>query len=227
MYKTYAVCYDQFYRMKEYAKESEFLNRLLSKYQVNKVLDVGCGTGTHLSHLARYGYKCEGLDLNEDMLAVAKKKHKGTFHLADMRNFNLKRKYDAIVAMFGVFNHNLDIDDGLKTLVQLKNHLQPNGILALDLYQPQQKSGEKLDSSDEVQRHIRWKVNKKTQIVESAVRFFERTKIAEEKFLLKIYPIPLVKQFLQEAGFKDVQLYDNYTFDPGTSKSKNLIVVAR
>ena len=225
MYKTYAAHYDRFYQSKDYAKETSFLHQLLAKYQVHSILDVGCGTGTHLSNLEHCGYACEGIDLNIEMLEIAKTKVKGQVSQADMRNFNLKSRYDAIISMFAVFNHNLDVNDARRTLMCFQDHLALNGILVLDLYNPQ-SSGKKMNSYEGITRVMEWHLNTETQLCESLVSFTEGDKTYDEKFPLKIYPIALIKQLLTEAGFTSLQFYDNYTFDEGTSKSKNLIVAA-
>jgi ubiquinone/menaquinone biosynthesis C-methylase UbiE len=67
MYKTYASSYDRFYQSKDYEKETHFLDKIFSQNQVSTVLDVGCGTGSHLSKLAQYGYIGYGIDLNASL----------------------------------------------------------------------------------------------------------------------------------------------------------------
>ncbi len=225
MYKTFATYYDHFYRTKDYEKETCFLKHLLSEYHVHTILDVGCGTGTHLSKLEQSGYACEGIDLNTEMVEIAKTKHKGTIFQADMRTFQLNRRYDAIISMFAVFNHNLDMNDARSTLIQIRNHLNPNGVVILDLYNPQ-SSGKKVDSYEGITRTMEWRLNTEIQVCESIVKFIEGDKACEEQFLLKIYSIPLLKKLFEDAGFTHIKLYDNYTFNEGSPLSKNLIVVA-
>jgi SAM-dependent methyltransferase len=67
MYKTYASYYDRFYQTKDYEKETCFLDKIFSQNQIKTVLDVGCGTGSHLSKLTQYGYDGEGIDLNAEI----------------------------------------------------------------------------------------------------------------------------------------------------------------
>lgn len=121
MYKTYAKYYDQFYERKNYENETHFLHELLSKHHVHTILDVGCGTGTHLSKLELLNYTCEGIDLNHEMIEIAKMKLRGNVTQADMTHFNLNKQFDAVISMFAVFNHNITLKDASKTLHQLKN----------------------------------------------------------------------------------------------------------
>lgn len=226
MYKAYASYYDRFYLSKDYEKEGHFLDELLSKNQVKTILDVGCGTGSHLSKLIKYGYNVEGIDLNAEMVQIAKTKLNGKASQADMQNFNLGQKYDAVISMYAVFNHNVDVNDAKSTLVQFKKHLHEGGILIIDLYNPQ-SSGQKESSVNGVTKVMKWQLNHKTQICKSTVTFIEGDKICKEEFPLRIYSISQITHLLKDAGFEHVQFYDNYTLNQGTSSSKNLIVVAR
>lgn len=226
MYQTYAIYYDQFYQSKDYAKEVCFLDQILSEHQVKTILDVGCGTGTHLSKLENCGYTCLGIDFNLEMLALAKTKLNGKVRQADMRSFDLMVQFDAIISMFAVFNHNLEIKDAKSTLAQLKKHLNPGGILILDLYNPQ-SSGKKVDHYKHVTRIMEWQLDQETDICHSHIKFIEGDAIYEETFPLKIYSMQVIEELLSKAGFKTILFFDNYTFQEGTPFSKNLIVVAK
>jgi len=227
MYKTYARFYDYFYQSKDYERECHFLKKLLLEYSVQTILDVGCGTGTHLSKLEKCGYTCEGIDLNPEMIEIASTKLKGKIFHGDMRHCNLNKKYGAITSLFAVFNHNLNLSDAHKTLAQLKSHLEPNGILILDLYNPQ-SSGEKADSHDGITKKMKWNFNPENPICESIVTFVDKNKkLCEEQFPLRIYSIPDMRKLLEEAGFVKIQAYDNYTFEEATQRSKNLVFVAQ
>jgi SAM-dependent methyltransferase len=226
MYKAYASYYDRFYQLKDYEKEAWFLNEILSQHQITTVLDVGCGTGSHLLKLIHYGYIGEGIDLNTEMVQIANTELHGRASQADMRTFNLNRKYDAVVSMFAVFNHNIEVSDARSTLVQCKSHLNEEGVLILDLYNPQ-SSGQKEATLDGVTKIMKWQLNQETQICESTVSFIENNQAVEEKFPLRVYSIAQITELLKEAGFKRIEFYDNYTFSQGSASSKNLIVVAK
>lgn len=95
LYKKFAEYYDLCYSGKDYAKETNFLQNLIKKYKINgkKILDVGCGTGNHALLLKKKGFDVTGIDLNKEMLKVAKKKSKSIkFLQGDMRNFDLKKR---------------------------------------------------------------------------------------------------------------------------------------
>lgn len=71
-----------------------------------RILDVGCGFGDLYRYLKRkkINFTYTGLDLNPNLLAVAKRKYpKVTFKQFDLEKDTLDRKYDWII-ISGVFN---------------------------------------------------------------------------------------------------------------------------
>ena len=57
-------------------REPAFLAEVFRRYgSVERVLDVGCGTGGHLDRLSRLGLTGTGVDLNERMLDYARNAH--------------------------------------------------------------------------------------------------------------------------------------------------------
>ncbi|TET90145.1 MAG: class I SAM-dependent methyltransferase [Methanomassiliicoccales archaeon] len=112
-YDKWARYYDLMYEGElDYDAECNLLKELFQKYGVpegGRVLDLGCGTGSHAIRLAKMGYQVTGTDISKDMLDIAIEKA-GTlpveFLLQDMRNIDLPDQYDAVICMFGGFGHN-------------------------------------------------------------------------------------------------------------------------
>ncbi|MEZ5380923.1 MAG: class I SAM-dependent methyltransferase [Microthrixaceae bacterium] len=65
---------------KDYAAEARLVRRLVARAgsavpsatAPRSLLDVACGTGTHLAEFAQLGYRISGMDLSEPMLAIAR-----------------------------------------------------------------------------------------------------------------------------------------------------------
>lgn len=75
MYAKSAAYYDAVCAAsgKDYARESEHLHALIRQHKRSPgqaLLDVACGTGSHLAYLRQW-YEVEGLDLDPAMLAIA------------------------------------------------------------------------------------------------------------------------------------------------------------
>jgi ubiquinone/menaquinone biosynthesis C-methylase UbiE len=137
LYSQFAEYYDILHADKDYAGEVKKLNQLISRYKKSKgnaLLDVGCGTGRHISYF-KDKFSCTGIDLNEAMLKVARKKVKGAiFKQADMTEFQLPKKFDAVTCLYCTIAYSLDIKTLKKTLINFVDHLKPGGIVIIEPY---------------------------------------------------------------------------------------------
>lgn len=136
-YEREAVYYDAVYEAqgKDYKKESDQIHGVIEKYKKtdgSRLLDVGCGTGGHFPYLKDW-YSIEGLDIDREMLSVAKQRHPDvTFHQGDMTNFQLGEKFDAITCLFSAVGYT-KTPDGLKAAISnMGQHLKPGGVLVVE-----------------------------------------------------------------------------------------------
>jgi len=120
---------------KDYKLEAKKIIEIAKKYGNHKnktLLDIGCGTGTHLSHLEKK-YECTGIDPFESMLKYARKKTKKTKILkGDMRAFNLNKKFDVIISLYSVISYAGTYPVFKQTLKNIYNHLNMGGVLIID-----------------------------------------------------------------------------------------------
>ena len=136
-YKKFAYCYDEVMQELDYHLWEEFTLPYLK--QGDKILDLACGTGTFLSIMHLNGYKCEGLDLSETIIEIAKEKAKLNrfdikFHVADMTNFNLESKFNVITCYFDSVNFLEDKNDLKRMFKTVYNHLEDNGYFIFDTF---------------------------------------------------------------------------------------------
>lgn len=142
VFKKFADFYDQLYEDKDYEKECAFIKQIFEIYstkEVQSVLDLGCGTGSHALIFANMGYDVTGIDLSEAMLDIARTKaaEKGKnlkFQRQDIRHLELTQQFDAAVAMFAVMGYQTSNKDFEDTLVSVCNHLSPGGLLVFDVW---------------------------------------------------------------------------------------------
>lgn len=225
-YKDLAEIYDLVNQRKDYVAEVNFLKDLFRKYEVRAVLDVGCGTGVHMKLLEELGFECDGIDLNQEMLEVARTRVKGSLVQGDMTDFNMGKKYDAIICMFAAFNHLMESSCARKAINCFKNHLNSGGILLIDLHNPQ-SNGNKQDSIGEIYREMEWNYDSKTRIEKSSVVFNIGEKEVQDGLTMKIYSIDEMLGMIKDAGFFEAKVYEGYGFKPAQLISKNLEVLAR
>lgn len=85
---------------KDYAAEAAAISALLRRLNpaCRTVLDVACGTGEHAKRLAADGFEVDGLDLSPAFVTVARaKRQDGLFFVADMSDFHVQQRYDAVI----------------------------------------------------------------------------------------------------------------------------------
>ena len=219
-YKEFAKYYDKFYKNKNYVKETEFLMNFIN--QDDKIIDIGCGTGIHASLLQQKGFKIDGLDLNKEMLDIAKTRVNSTLYLQNILDLNINKKYNVIISMFAVLNHLKDTQELEKALINLKNILTDEGKIIIDLHNPQ-NSGNKIDSYDNMIRTMEWNYDKKTKIEESKIIFEIDGKKYIDNHTFRIFTIDEIKQCCKNVGLSVKKVYENYNIDKGgTPTSKNL-----
>ena len=139
LYKKYAKYYDKIYSEKDYESEAEFIKWAVHKHKTssgNNLLDVACGTGNHVQFL-KDQFSIVGLDINPEMLKIAKKKNaKVKFIKGDMKNLDLDKsnKFDVIICMFAAIAYNLNYEELENTLKSFNTYLKPGGVLIFDLH---------------------------------------------------------------------------------------------
>ncbi len=120
-----------------------------------RVLDAGCGTGRTAIELARRGMEIVGVDLDEVMLAQARKKAPQLdWRLGDLSIIELGMVFDAIV-MAGNVMIFLTPGTEAATLANMARHLKPGGLLvaAFELTR-QPHTNLTIDSYDELAKAV-------------------------------------------------------------------------
>jgi SAM-dependent methyltransferase len=134
MFRQSAQYYDAVYSWKDYAGEAERVHELVQarKPGAANLLDVACGTGTHLAELRRW-YRCEGLDLDAGLLAVARERLPDLpLHQGDMRDFDLGRRFDAVTCLFSSIGYLMTVEALEAAIAAMARHLEPGGVLLVE-----------------------------------------------------------------------------------------------
>lgn len=219
-YKEFAKYYDKFYQNKDYQKEVNFLKKFINK--TDKIIDIGCGTGTHASLLEKDGYNIDGIDLNQEMLDIAKNRLSSNLYNQNILDINLNNKYNIIISMFAVINHLKDTIELEQALLNLKKILLPNGKIIIDLHNPK-SSGTKTDSCDNMKRTMTWIYNKESKIEKSNIVFEIDNKIYNDSHTFRIFTIEEITKSCEKIGLKVSHIFENYNIDKiGNQNSKNL-----
>jgi SAM-dependent methyltransferase len=116
--------------------EIAFITRQLPNPPYLRVLDVCCGPGRHAQQLADKNYQVVGIDINDAALDKAKKISGGkvVYRKLDMRELSqLSESFDAVLNLWQSFGY-FDDHTNAAILGEIRNKLNPNGRLILDIY---------------------------------------------------------------------------------------------
>lgn len=96
----------------------------------NKILDVGCGDGTLEFRLVNDNNDITGLDIDADIISIAKKNNKNKnvrFINGNFLEYDFKKeKFDAIIFVASI--HHMEME---KALIKAKKILNKNGIIMI------------------------------------------------------------------------------------------------
>lgn len=143
MFTRSAHFYDKIYRKLPYGEQAEKIRAIVRERKRspgNRLLDLACGTGGHLEHF-RESFVCEGVDLDPNMVALARERHPGlTIHEADMAEFDLgERRFDVITCLFSSIGYVKTQEKLNATFQRIASHLEPGGVAIVEpWFQPHQ-----------------------------------------------------------------------------------------
>jgi len=221
------------------------------------VLEVGCGTGRVLIPTARAGVEIVGLDLSPQMLAVCRQRleaepepvrRRARLVQADMRRFQLGRRFTLATIPFRPFQHLLTVEDELSCLAAIRDHLIDGGRLILDLFNPaldvlaNLKIGE--ESGDEpeftapdgrrvVRRYRIVAEDRFSQVNNAELIYYVTHPDGRQERLVHAFPMRYLFRFeaehlLARAGFQVEHLYADFDKRPyGSAYPGELLFVAR
>lgn len=136
MFTESAEVYDLIYaEFKNYPEESARLAALLRRVNPScrSVLDVACGTGEHIRHLAADGFRVDGIDLDERFVQIAVRKNpQSKIFLADMASFDIGERYDAVVCLFSSIGYVLSLERLAESLRCFRRHLEVGGVIVVE-----------------------------------------------------------------------------------------------
>ena len=129
--------YHILYQNRNHNEARAFIENLLGYLELqpgSEVLDLACGKGRHAKFLSEHNLDVVGVDLSENSIGEAKKMSNEhlEFKVADMRGFELEKKFDAIFNLFTSFGYFDNKEDNTRVLSQVKAHLKPKGRLVID-----------------------------------------------------------------------------------------------
>ena len=218
------------------------------------VLELGCGTGRVTVPIAKSGVDSVGLDNSEGMLEIARSKARlletgqGKIDLrsGDMRDFSLGRTFPLAIIPFRGFLALLSVEDQVRCLTIIREHLEPDGRLIFNIFVPDPQM---LVEDEDAAFHLRdvtdpdtgrtfvlWQqtgVDTFNQVlsVRLIVDDIDQEGTVGKRFY-RDYQIRYahrieVLHLLERCGYEVVDLYGDFDYSPFDEDSGEMVWVAR
>jgi len=223
----------------------------LATRQGNPVLEVACGTGRVLLPTLEAGIEIHGIDLEDGMLerlrakAQARDLHPKVFR-GDMRDFTLPARYRLATIPFRSFLHMESTEDQIRALRCIREHLEPGGMLALNVFYP---SVDFMAANDGVRKLTIQTTHPDTglpvEVYDTSRYQRAQQRLSVERLVLVTNPggapasmieygftLRWIYRFemellLRAAGFSRFDFHGGFTGDPLTSDREEMVVMAR
>jgi ubiquinone/menaquinone biosynthesis C-methylase UbiE len=242
-YEKFAYPYDRMMSNVDYVRWANYIEELFThyKYRPRKILEVACGTAALTVLLAERSYQMWGTDRAEGMLAVARQKAEARrldipLIQADMRNFDLQQRFDAVLCVYDSINYVVDETELESVFRSVSKHLHPSGLFIFDVTtEPnivQHFHGQTFAENHDDYSYI-WKniYSHHDKICRTLLTFFIREgelfRRSEEVHIQKMFDVNTVKKLLQKTGYKMLNAYDMYTFNRWNRHSDRINFTAR
>ncbi|MCM3588860.1 class I SAM-dependent methyltransferase [Mesobacillus maritimus] len=243
-YQKFAYLYDSLMEDVPYDRWVDWVLALSRKYQVdgNEVLDLACGTGELSVRLAKAGLSVAGVDLSEDMLAVAQVKAetnalKIPFYHQDMTELTSLGTFDMVGIFCDSLNYLPEEEDVVKTFAGVFQHLKPGGLFLFDVHSLFKMDVIFHDSpftyNDEDISYI-WECfpSEHPHSVEHELTFFVRDEMTgqydriDEYHYQRTYEIEQYKSFLLDAGFELLEISGDFSAEWPKPEAERILFAA-
>jgi SAM-dependent methyltransferase len=195
-------------------------------------LDLCCGTGRHLYHLAKRTAHAFGLDYSPVLLAHAARSIGAPARLvrADMRHVPFTNAFDVVTSFFTSFGYFLDDHENERVIVEICRILRRGGRFFLDhvnathLRQALEASTVRMQDPYEI-HETRWIDEKRKRINKSTRVFRDGVSLHKNEESVRLYSQEELTILLQHAGLSVDAVYGNFDgADAGLSQPRMLFV---
>lgn len=250
-YGKFAAVYDRLMADMPYEEWIAFARECFARYgSPSTVADLGCGTGSVAIPLAGLGCRVYGIDLSEEMLAIAREKSDRGRRMSgagdggsvvwlqqDMREWELDEPVDAAISFCDSLNYLTETEDVEAMFARTFDGLKPGGWFAFDVHTPGTLE-EYAESQPFVlnERDIAYiwlsGLDEETCTIEHELTFFVRDPADgkytrfQETHTQRAYPLEELRGMLESAGFADVRIYSDFGWEEADEGTQRAFFVA-
>lgn len=242
MYAQFASVYDELMLDIPYPAYVDLVDTALHGLSGKKILDVACGTGILSVLLADRGADVTGIDLSEEMLAVARSRANNRFpsmkflHQA-MQQMNVPGQYDAAVIPIDSLNYLEDEHDVGQTFKKIHDALVPGGLFIFDVHSTFKTDVLFMESPftyDSSTISYIWETEEgeEPHSVHSELAFFVREEDGkyarfDEVHYQRTYPVMKYVELLEQAGFSIERVFADWSDEAPDEESERIFFQVR
>ena len=243
-YYEFASVYDILMKDAKYKKRTEYIIGLFEKHGKlpTLLLDLACGTGGFSSEFAKRKIEVIGVDISEEMLAVAREKsaEKGTdilYLCQPAEELDLYGTVDGAVCCLDSLNHITDIKKLAKAIKRVSLFMEKDSLFIFDVnteYKHSTVLGNNSFILEEDSVYCVWqnRYDPKKLVTNILLDFFtedeeNRYIRSTESFKERAYTPKQLEEILNKAGLETVAVYDDLTLNPPHSTTERMIYVTK
>lgn len=242
-YSDFAYIYDKLMQSDvDYEKWADYIENLFDLYGVNPklVCDLACGTGNITVPLAKRGYDMTGVDISEDMLNAARAKAGELdilFLNQSITRLDLYGTMDAFLCMIDGINYVITprlLEYAFKRIKSC--FMNPGALFIFDIstrYKLENTIGSNTFIHSDRDIFYTWQNSyiKSKNISDMLLTFFVRQgklyRRFEERHIQRAYTAEELLYMLKKAGFSQIDIYDELTFEKPRPDSERIVFVCR
>jgi SAM-dependent methyltransferase len=251
-YRQFSSIYDRLMADMPYDDWVRFAERTWAAFGIRPatVVDLGCGTGSVSIPLSALGYRVVGIDLSDDMLAIARYKDEQSrsrtlaagsslpieWHQQDMREWEAAEPVDAVVSFCDCLNYLTEEQDVVRTFRATYANLAPGGVFAFDVHTPGQLDAYAATQpftldEDDVAYIWTCDYDDERREIEHSITFFAAEPSGlfrrfEETHVQRAYPLQWLQRELAAAGFADIRITADFSDKPPALDSQRAFFAA-
>lgn len=241
-YKFFAGVYDDLTENVDYEVRSDYISDFFAVNGIKSgtIVDLACGTGSFSVRLANMGYAVLGVDLSPEMLSLAENKLSSAncnYSLLNvkMQDFVAREPVDGVMCLLDSINHLTDSKDVKATFDNVYKSLKKGGLFVFDvntIYKHQNILFDNTFVFDEEDYYLVWDnepvSDREVRILLDLFAYngvnYDRY---NEEFNEYAYSVDELTEMLTDAGFSDINVYDELTKEPPKPESERLYFVCK
>ena len=243
-FEAFASVYDIFTEGVDYKTRADYILSLLNKNSIKEgtLLDLACGTGSLTVEFCEKGFEVIAVDLSEDMLLLAREKlatfgDKALILCQDMCELDLFGTVNCAVCSLDSINHLDNIEDVKTAFEKVSLFMEPGGVFVFDvntLYKHRSVLADNTFVYETDDTFLVWQnsLQENGRSVDIMLDIFTQDENGlyereSEDFTETAYTVEEIKEALLQAGFTDIEAFDDLSFDKPSEDSQRIYFTAK